>query len=387
MNSTIRGTVTVAAALLMVAACDGGDEYTEDGRLVEKTDVRVKGVDFGATVDSQGRLLDETDTFAPSDTIYASVRTKGSSPKTVLGVRWTKPNGDEFVMDNKVIRPAGDTATLFALHHLVDLDPGRYSMDMRVNGKVVKTAHVTVSKTAERHVVPAGEQSGAAKGRLAAIRPYVSKTFARLTAAATNLFEREPKEQSPFEWRGLRAGMTFSRLDRVTRPASAWKCTPVLLSVVGLERGIAVESEDFSAGHVVAMVDTVGQRVVDVRYNVSWMPSDISGRVALEREMTALAAKWNAMPGVVYTPRNEHDGPSFASWRTADSVWKATIFYSQSKGTVRPDGFEIEEIQWGERAIREVPDSVKGHYRNPESPVYQKPNAACEVLLNSARGS
>src|SRR2546423_6042378 len=147
MNRTTRGTLTMAiATLLAIAACTG-DEYTEDGQLVEKTNVRVVGVDFGRATDSLDQLTDETDTFAPSDTIYASVQTKGSSPKTVLGVRWKDPKGDEINMNNIVIRPTGDTSTLFALHHLVALDPGPYTLNMRVNGKVVRTADFTVSKT------------------------------------------------------------------------------------------------------------------------------------------------------------------------------------------------------------------------------------------------
>src|SRR5690242_12831565 len=98
---------------LAVTACDTGDEYTEDGQLVEKTDVRVTGVDIGRLVDSTQQTTDGADKFLPTDTVYASVRTKGASPQTVLGVRWLEPTGNFVNGDNRVIRPTGDTSTLF----------------------------------------------------------------------------------------------------------------------------------------------------------------------------------------------------------------------------------------------------------------------------------
>ena len=139
-----RKLVATIAMLLVIGACDSGDQYTEDGQLVEKKDVRVAGVDFGKAVDSVGRVTAKADTFAPSDHIFAAVRTRGTSPKTVLGVRWKDPKGDQVVMNNVVIRPTGDTTTVFDFHHLVDLNPGRYTLDVRVNGKVVRSADFTV---------------------------------------------------------------------------------------------------------------------------------------------------------------------------------------------------------------------------------------------------
>ena len=195
MNPTTRVTLTMAIALLLVIAACGGDEYTEDGQLVEKTNVRVVGVDLGRAVDSQGRVADGTDTFAPSDTVYASVRTKGSSPKTVLGVRWRNAIGDEINGNNILIRPTGDTSTLFTLRY-PHLDPGHYTLDTRVNGKVVKTASFTVSTTAEPRHAPSRETSPERQTRFGAIRPFVRKTFAQLTAAAASLFDRVPNDQS-----------------------------------------------------------------------------------------------------------------------------------------------------------------------------------------------
>jgi hypothetical protein len=179
--------------------------------------------------------------------------------------------------------------------------------------------------------------------------------------------------------------MSFSRLNRLSQPAAPWKCAPIMLSVVGLDRSIALESDDFGAGRVIAMVDTVGRRVLKLNYSVSWDPHDNSRTLDFERELTALADKWDAMPGVVRHPRNEHEGPSFATWQTPDSLWSAKIFYDQSHGVVRPEGFEIEEIKWGDRLLASVTDSMKGQMRNPQSDYYRRGNTACEELLQGQR--
>jgi hypothetical protein len=91
------------------------------------------------------------------------------------------------------------------------------------------------------------------------------------------------------------------------------------------------------------------------------------------------------MPGVVHHPRNEHEGPSFATWQTPDSLWSAKIFYDQSHGVVRPEGFEIEEIKWGDRLLASVTDSMRGQMRNPQSDYYRRGNTACEELLQGER--
>jgi hypothetical protein len=397
MKPATRLTTTIAiTALLAAVACtSGGDEeYTEDGQLVEKTDVRVTGVELGRAVDGVQHITDETDVFAPGDTIYTSVRTTGSSPKTVLGVRWRNPDGDEVGGYNLVIRPVGDTSTLFTYPYSAGRGVGRYTLDVRVNGKVVKTADFQLSTTREPRAVSVAAEPAPAPGQpvterhtgLAAVRPFVRKTFARLTDVVANLFEREPRDQSPFEWRGLRGGMSFAKMNRLTRPAAPWKCTPFFLSSVGLERDIALQNEDFSAGHIVAMVDTVGKRVFRVQYSTTWMPPDTGRRVAFERELTALSAEWDKLPGVIRHPRDTTSGPSSAKWETPDSVWSAKIFYSQpAHGPARPDGFEIEEIHWGEALEASLTDSVKAQMHNPESPFYRNanPNAACDALLQS----
>jgi hypothetical protein len=370
-------------ALILLIACDTGDEYTEDGRLVEKTDVRVTGVDVGRLVDSATQSTDGADRLLPTDTVYASVHTKGASSSTILGVRWKNVMGDEVNSNNLMIRPTGDTSTLFEFHHMAPMDTGQYTLEMRVNGKVVKTHKFVVTTGAEpRSLAPKTVTTGL-QPRFAGVTSFFTNTIAKVSAAVESLRDRgDTKEQSPFEWRGLRGGMSFAKLDRISNPGTPWTCTPFLMSAVGLRRGIALESRNLSAGQINAMVDTVGKRVVDINYSVSWMKRTDPQKVELDREMTELARKWDGMPGLIRRAATPTHGPYSSVWVTPDSSWRATIFYTGDlKGAGTPDGFEIEEIHWGDRLSDRVTDSLKGQIRNPASDFYRTPNRACDALV------
>ena len=371
------------ATCLAVTACDTGDEYTEDGQLVEKTDVRVTGVDIGRLVDSTQQTTDGADRFLPTDTIFASIRTKGASPQTVLGVRWLEPTGNFVNGDNRVIRPTGDTSTLFEFHHMTPMMTGRYTLQMRVNGKVVKTRNFVVATDAEPGSLAPKTVTRGLQPRFAGVKSFFTNTVARVTSLEWLRDFREPKDRSPFEWRGLRGGMSFTKLDRITNPGAPWKCTPFLLSSVGLERDIALQSRDFSAGHVHGIVDTVGKRVLNIGYFVSYMKPTDPQRVEFERELTLLADEWNHI-GVIRRQATQGQGPHLAEWVTPDSVWKASIsYYGDKNGVSHPEGFEIEEIEFGDRLEKEIPDSIKGQLHNPESPYYHRPNLSCEALLQA----
>jgi hypothetical protein len=366
---------------LSIVACDTGDEYTEDGQLVEKTDVRVTGVDFGRAADAAGHITDEPDTFAPTDTIYAAIHTKGSSPQTILGVRWRNPSGEEIGAENKVIRPAGDTSTLFVQRYIANRGIGRFALDMRVNGKVVKTARFVVGgqlrNASGEGAIPAAPSSHAPKssGFVATLSRAFATTKATLRSGVKSaarrvaiLTGRESKHQSPFEWKGMRAGMPFSELDQMSKPGSPWKRTPFIVSVVGLERSTAIENEELPAGGLRAIVDTSANRVFEVSYSPTWIPNDSTNRLVFERDMVALGNEWDKMPGVIRQQTGQTTGPYFFEWATPDSAWRARITYDGSvRRAGRPSSVTIEELHWDERLLDKLVDSLKGRPRDPNS--------------------
>lgn len=377
--------VTIAA-LLSIAACGGGDEDTEDGQLVEKTDVRVVGVDFGTAVDSTTqRVTGAAGTFAPTDHIYASVRTKGSSPKTTLGVRWKNEAGDEITGNNVWIRPTGDTSTVFGSPWLINLKPGQYTLDVRVNGATVKTAKFTVGEEAVANAEAANTEGVASDsvptesatpethtpGIFSTAMSRVRDEFTSLTHSTLVLIGRERKDQSPFEWHGLRAGMRLSEADRLSQPARPWERTPFLRSVVGFRRYTAPQNKDLGAGTLTILADTAEDRVLSVDYGVTWMPKDSAPRVAFEHEMEALGQKWDKLPGVIRQQTGQTTGPYFFEWATPDSTWSAEIYYDGSvRRAGRPTGFEIKEMHWDQRVFAQISDSMKAQLRNPNSEYY-----------------
>jgi hypothetical protein len=188
---------------------------------------------------------------------------------------------------------------------------------------------------------------------------------------------REPKEQSPFEWEDLRAGMRFSKLDRLSTPGSPWKKTPLLPSVLELERSTALENENLRAGNLQIVADTAADRVLEVSYAPSWIPKDSSNRLAFEREMVALGYEWDKMPGVIRQQNGQTTGPYFFEWVTPDSTWRGTIRYEGSVSHAgRPASLRIDEVHWGDRLLGQLSDSVMARRRNANSSYSRQPPRA-----------
>jgi hypothetical protein len=391
--------MTLAAAFA-IAACGGGDEYTDDGQLVEKTDVRITGVDFGRAANAGGRIFGQTDAFTSNDTIYASVHTKGSSPKTILGVYWRNPAGEEIGAENRVIRPAGDTSTVFVQRYIANRGSGSFSLDVRVNGQVVKSAKFMVGdgpreastqggRTGDASTEDAGSGSPSSQpkktsGFVAAVSSAFSTTTARLRSGVNSVIQRvavltgrEPKEQSPFEWKSLRAGMRFSKLDHLSTPGSPWKRERFLMSVLGFERSTALENEKLVGGSLRVIVDTAADRVLEVNYQPRWIPKDSSNRLAFEGEMIALGYEWDRMPGVIRQQKGQTTGPYYFEWVTPDSTWRATIsYYGSVRGAGHPSSLMIDERNWGDRVLEQLSDSMMARRRKANSNYYpQRPRA------------
>ena len=74
--------------------------------------VQVADVTLGRSVSADKRVADQTGTFSPSDTIFASVHTTGSA-QTNLAARWTFQDGQVVNERTESIAPSGDAYTEF----------------------------------------------------------------------------------------------------------------------------------------------------------------------------------------------------------------------------------------------------------------------------------
>jgi len=105
---------------------------------------RVTTVELGTAVDASKRVSAPTTSFAPSDTIYASVVSEGSAPEVELATRWTYQDGQVVEETKQVIRPAGAAATEFHVAKADGWPAGRYKLEVMANGSSVAEKEFTV---------------------------------------------------------------------------------------------------------------------------------------------------------------------------------------------------------------------------------------------------
>jgi hypothetical protein len=188
-------------------------------------------------------------------------------------------------------------------------------------------------------------------------RRRVAVTFLTTLAVACGA----PKDQSPFEAEGLRAGMRFSDLDHKTTSAHGddWKRENEGFGLVEYRRGVLPPAGSTGGREVRALVDTPANRVVEVAYS---KPGSLEDSVAFRKEMADLAAKWDKITGGVrhVTGGNAAFGPYFVEWITPDSAWSGTIYYFKHErtGGSSPDGLAIKELKWEQRMFARL-DSIK----------------------------
>ena len=139
----------LAVALVTAAACNPEQRETVDSAAgaaedVVRASLAVLNVDMGRHATPEKDVTDETDTFAPSDTIYASIRTTGTArdDANVIG-RWIFP--DSSVVDNRADRTTvNDETLLFFLAKPEGLATGKYTFQVIVDGREVRSKEVTV---------------------------------------------------------------------------------------------------------------------------------------------------------------------------------------------------------------------------------------------------
>jgi hypothetical protein len=95
---------------------------------------RVSGIDLGKSVGADKRVTAPSSSFAPSDTIYASVATDGSSPNVTLVARWTYQDGQLVNEETQTIAPSGPAVTEFHISKPDGWPAGSYQVEVIANG-------------------------------------------------------------------------------------------------------------------------------------------------------------------------------------------------------------------------------------------------------------
>lgn len=103
----------------------------------------VVSVDLGNSVGEDKRVAAPATTFAPNDTIYASVVTSTSdAAATVAGnlaAKWTYQDGQTVKDEGHDINFSGDGATVFGISMPGGLPTGQYKVEISLDGNVVQS--------------------------------------------------------------------------------------------------------------------------------------------------------------------------------------------------------------------------------------------------------
>jgi hypothetical protein len=125
MRISIIPALAVCLAAILAAACGGKD--------TSAAGVSVTGIDVGRTLAADKSIGDVTDSFRPGDTIYASVKTEGAGTAT-LTATWTYQEGQKVNESSQTIAPTGPARTEFHISRPDGWPPGRYRLDVTLNG-------------------------------------------------------------------------------------------------------------------------------------------------------------------------------------------------------------------------------------------------------------
>jgi hypothetical protein len=107
--------------------------------------MRVSDIRVGSTIGADKRVTEETDTFKPTETIYASVTTTGTAPSSMLAARWTYGTHGQLVKaDSQSITPSGTATTEFHISKPGGWPKGSYSVAITVDGTPAGSKAFTV---------------------------------------------------------------------------------------------------------------------------------------------------------------------------------------------------------------------------------------------------
>jgi len=97
--------------------------------------LRVSNIELGNAIGSDKRVSLPKTSFAPTDTIYASVTTEGQASNATLTARWTYGDEDQVVKeDTLTISPSGAATSEFHVAKPDGWPPGKYKVEILANG-------------------------------------------------------------------------------------------------------------------------------------------------------------------------------------------------------------------------------------------------------------
>ena len=149
MHTRLFGTSIVALTLAAVlsAACTRSSENPgATGTSGTAVGVRVSQIDLGRSLTAAKTINDNTASFKPNDTIYASIATEGTAATATLKVRWTYQDGQIVDESTQTITPTGDARTEFHISKPDGWPAGKYKLEVFLNGSSAGTKDFNIQR-------------------------------------------------------------------------------------------------------------------------------------------------------------------------------------------------------------------------------------------------
>ena len=149
MHTRLFGPSILALTLAAVlsAACTRTSENPDTtGTTGTGVGVRVAQVDIGRSLTADKMISGNTDSFKPSDTIYASIATEGAAPTATLKARWTYQDGQVVNESTQTIAPTRDARTEFHISKPDGWPAGKYKLEVLLNGSSAATKDFEVER-------------------------------------------------------------------------------------------------------------------------------------------------------------------------------------------------------------------------------------------------
>lgn len=149
--------IAIAAALFASLAMAGCKKQADDSAMAPASEpaastpmepaaapapMTVTTVDLGNSIGADNRVIAPASTFAPGDTIHASVGTDGGTAGN-LTAKWTYEDGQTVDSTDKSVA-AGPQVTEFSIAKPDGWPTGKYTLEVQQDGAAVQTREFEV---------------------------------------------------------------------------------------------------------------------------------------------------------------------------------------------------------------------------------------------------
>ncbi len=146
LRRAMAASLAVISGVSLGCRADANEEARGDVVIERVSDpLRIVEIDLGRAIGPDNRVIEPTDDFRTTDTIYASVVMLGRANAATLAARWTHSSGalvDEMV---RTVSPVGETIAEFHLVQPAGWQRGKYRVEILLDGATVGREEFEVS--------------------------------------------------------------------------------------------------------------------------------------------------------------------------------------------------------------------------------------------------